>query len=202
MKTCSKCKLIKPLNDFSKNKSSNDGFQHYCKECKKIIDISYRNKNKDKIKINHKLHREQNKDKVEIRRLIFIEKNPDYYSTYRSNNKESKRKRQKENYHRNPINKLKHLFRTRLKKYIDRKSIPSESIIGCSWETLKEHIEKQFQANMNWENHAQFGWHIDHIIPLATAKTEEDLYKLNHYTNLQPLWWMDNLIKRDKIIEY
>jgi hypothetical protein len=51
---------------------------------------------------------------------------------------------------------------------------------------------------MCWENHGQFGWHIDHKIPLNSAKTEDEIYKLCHYTNLQPLWWKDNLEKRKK----
>ena len=47
---------------------------------------------------------------------------------------------------------------------------------------------------MTWENRSE--WHVDHIIPLATAKTEEDVYRLNHYTNLQPLWAHENIRKR------
>lgn len=76
------------------------------------------------------------------------------------------------------------------------------SIIGCEWNELKSYIEAKFSKDMTWENYGQFGWHLDHIIPLASAKTEDDLYKLNHYTNLQPLWWRDNLLKSDKILEY
>jgi hypothetical protein len=49
---------------------------------------------------------------------------------------------------------------------------------------------------MTWSNMGE--WHIDHIKPLATAKTEKDVYELNHYTNLQPLWAKDNLSKGAK----
>ena len=63
---------------------------------------------------------------------------------------------------------------------------------------LKEHMERQFIKGMNWENRDQ--WHIDHIIPLATAQCEDDVIRLNHYTNLQPLWAEDNLSKGSKII--
>ena len=59
---------------------------------------------------------------------------------------------------------------------------------------------------MNWENRGLFngeinyGWDIDHIIPLSTAKTKEDLIKLNHYTNLQPLCSKINrYIKKDNL---
>jgi hypothetical protein len=66
-------------------------------------------------------------------------------------------------------------------------------LIGCTWETLKEHIERQFAEGMSWENRSD--WHIDHIIPLSSAKDEDTVMKLFHYTNLQPLWAIDNLKK-------
>lgn len=93
--------------------------------------------------------------------------------------------------------------RTRIKlafrnRGFTKKSKASE-ILGCSWQELKEYIESKFVDGMNWEN--RHLWHIDHKIPLATAKTEEGVYKLCHYTNLQPLWAEDNLRKGSKLIE-
>ena len=63
---------------------------------------------------------------------------------------------------------------------------------------LKEHLELQFVDGMSWDNRSE--WHIDHIIPLSSAKTDEEIYKLCHYTNLQPLWAEDNLKKSNKIL--
>jgi hypothetical protein len=71
------------------------------------------------------------------------------------------------------------------------------SLLGADIQTVKAHIEKQFEPWMNWENHGE--WHIDHIMPLASAKTEEDMVKLCHYTNLQPLKASDNISKKDRI---
>lgn len=48
---------------------------------------------------------------------------------------------------------------------------------------------------MNWDNYGLNGWHLDHIEPLSNAKTEEDVMRLNHYTNLRPLWGEDNIKK-------
>jgi hypothetical protein len=73
-------------------------------------------------------------------------------------------------------------------------------IVGCTPEFLKEHIEKQFKEGMSWDNYGFYGWHIDHIIPLSSAKTDEELYKLCHYSNLQPLWANENLSKGSKIL--
>lgn len=73
----------------------------------------------------------------------------------------------------------------------------THEIIGCSWEFLKGYIESQFLPGMSWENRSE--WHLDHKTPLASAKTEEDVIKLNHYTNLRPLWAKDNLTKGAKM---
>jgi len=69
-----------------------------------------------------------------------------------------------------------------------------------SADELKKYLESKFTEGMCWENYGLYGWHIDHIIPLSSAKNEEELIKLCHYTNLQPLWSFDNLSKHNKIL--
>ena len=53
---------------------------------------------------------------------------------------------------------------------------------------------------MSWENFGQVSesddtWNVDHIIPLISAKDSNEVKKLTHYTNLQPMWAMDNIMK-------
>ena len=83
----------------------------------------------------------------------------------------------------------------------------SIDILGLSPVDFKEYIEKQFEPWMNWDNYGKYngefnyGWDIDHIIPVSKAKTVEDAIKLNHYTNLQPLCSKTNRdIKRNNFV--
>ena len=80
-----------------------------------------------------------------------------------------------------------------LQKKSWKKNTKFVEYIGCNLDELKLHIEKQFTINMSWKNQGE--WHIDHIIALDSAQTEEELYRLCHYTNLQPMWALDNIRK-------
>ena len=73
----------------------------------------------------------------------------------------------------------------------------TEEILGCTPEAFRRHIERQFQPDMSWALRSE--WHIDHIIPMAQAKDEAEAVRLNHYTNLRPLWAKDNLRKGARI---
>ena len=70
-------------------------------------------------------------------------------------------------------------------------------MIGCLFDRLVLHIERQFLPGMSWENRSE--WHIDHIVPLASASSLEEMERLNHFTNLRPLWASDNLSKGAKV---
>lgn len=73
----------------------------------------------------------------------------------------------------------------------------TEEILGCTPEAFRRHIERQFQPGMSWARRSE--WHIDHIIPMAQAKDEAEAVRLNHYTNLRPLWAKDNMRKGARI---
>ena len=102
--------------------------------------------------------------------------------------------------------KLKADIRSRLSisvRYSGRyKSGSSIENLGCSMEELKIYLESLFLPGMSWDNYGINGWHIDHVIPLAHFDPAdiEQLKIACHYTNLQPLWAIDNLKKGAKIL--
>lgn len=113
---------------------------------------------------------------------------------------ESKRRKEDANYR---IGKCQ---RGRIRELLvgKKKCAPTLKLLGCSLVELKTYLESLFQLGMSWENYGKNGWHIDHIIPCAAfdlSKPEEQ-HKCFHYTNLQPLWAIDNLRKGNKIIDY
>jgi hypothetical protein len=95
-------------------------------------------------------------------------------------------------------------FQSRIKNYMRFNKISlgtgSLELVGLTAEDLKKYIESKFKEGMSWDNYGVYGWHLDHIIPLSSAKNEEGLKSLCHYTNLQQLWVFDNLSKFNKII--
>ena len=89
----------------------------------------------------------------------------------------------------------------RIRQFIHKgNNTTTMNILGIDLDGFKKHLEQQFKDGMSWDNYGLHGWHIDHIIPISTALTEEDVILLNHYTNLQPLWWYENLSKGNKIL--
>jgi hypothetical protein len=82
------------------------------------------------------------------------------------------------------------------------KAESSMNLLGCTAEHLKKHLEAKFKDDMSWENYGIKGWHIDHIKPCASFNFNiiEEQKECFHYTNLQPLWWDENLAKSDKIL--
>jgi len=82
------------------------------------------------------------------------------------------------------------------------KSKRTIELIGCSVDELLAHLESQFQEGMNWDNYGE--WHIDHIKPCAMFdfSKEEDQKECFHYTNLQPLWAIENIRKSNKYEEH
>jgi len=110
------------------------------------------------------------------------------------------RKRTKED----PVFKI----RARLSSYIlkslkKQKAIKNQKfdkLLGCTVKDLKIYLEKKFRPGMTWKNHGLYGWHIDHIKPVSKFDLLdlEEQRRAFHYTNLQPLWALDNIRKSNK----
>lgn len=196
-KVCNKCNKLKPFSEYYADKRNGDGLRGICKVChgSVIADAYYGD-------------HENSKEKKRDARRQWRENNPQRYREDRRRNyeqnierckvwtREYKRKLRKE---KNPQHILSESLRRRLYTVVKMgyKRYKTGELVGCSWIDLKEHIEKQFQPGMCWENHGVRGWHIDHIKPCASFDlTDVEQQKVCfHYTNLQPLWARDNLTK-------
>jgi len=191
-KICNKCGLEKSLNEFYNYKKSKDGKRVVCKLCFNNESKKYNEKNKEKIVRIKQKYVDNNKEKVKQSKKEWFDKNPNYRNEWTINK-----------YKNDFLFRLINIMRARTRLFFKSKNMKKNNntfeIIGCSPEYLKEYIEKKFTEGMNWD---LFGSHIhiDHIVPLSSANNEEEMYKLCHYTNLQPLWAKDNLKKSDKIL--
>lgn len=160
-------------------------------------------KNSERRKKYYEENREKenimSKDYKEINRLSVNKKALENYYMKKDtlDFKEKRNLHRKERLKVDIIFRISHYIRTSigycLRKNGYSKQSKTEDILGCSYMDFKLYIESKFEDWMNWENRGMFngqinyGWDIDHIIPVSSAKTEEDIIKLNHYTNLQPL---------------
>ena len=155
-----------------------------------------------------KIHREQ--ERIRLREL-WSNRNP---------SKILKKKKQKQQYDKTHLRernlrrrnryktdmnyKLSCSIRSRLKKVLTGKTKSGSAIrdLGCSLQEFKKYIESKFQTGMTWNNYGFYGWHLDHITPLAAFNLEDrnQFLVAFHYTNYQPLWARENNLKRDKII--
>lgn len=175
---------------------------------------AYRNKyyreNKDRIQKVNKAYADVNKNNKAVKAKDYYNKNREvlladkkhYNRVNKSAIRERRKYRELVRRKEDPIFVVTNRIRTRIKRAFReagyKKNSATENMIGCSWAQLKQHIENQFLEGMNWGNRNL--WHIDHIIPLASAKSIDELVRLNHYKNLRPLWAFDNLSKGAKMI--
>lgn len=196
---CKKCNVLKPINEFGLHATNRDGHNGSCKDCVKISDSErkklYYQKNKEKKITISKNYKKSNKIKIAKYQQTYLKQyRVDNYETL----KEKAKIYRKFRMDNEPLFKLKHKISSIIHKSFRNssfnKSTKTNDILGCSIEQFKLHLESKFEPWMNWENRGlykfkqlNYGWDIDHIIPLSTAKTEADMIRLNHYTNLQPL---------------
>lgn len=144
----------------------------------------------------------RNSNKIKKRNAAWRQTNP---KKVRSNNERwrtrnpEKMKKIRKNQRKSPYSKIHSAIQRTFSRIKHNKPTNTLDLLGCTWEEAKAHIESLWQEGMTWENHGLRGWHIDHIRPVSSFNQDETDV-INHYTNLQPLWWYDNLSKGDKYI--
>lgn len=154
----------------------------------------YYRANRDKASAYQKLYRALNREALNARKSVYQKENWEWLSKYQQEYAKARLKS-------DPIYAIGRLARRRISIALRQagyaKSTRTHEMLGCDYSHLVLHLESQFKDGMTWENRGE--WHIDHIIPLASAKTEEEIIALCHYTNLQPLWAFENLSKGARI---
>lgn len=77
-----------------------------------------------------------------------------------------------------------------LKKRVGAKAESFWSLVGCTPDELKAHLESQFKPGMSWDNWTKDGWHIDHVRPLASfdLTIKDQRLQACHFSNLKPEW--------------
>lgn len=143
--------------------------------------------------------------KFELDRSTRTERRREYHKKYDIENKDKTNARARNKYQNDPQVKLKNILRSRMGTAVRaakaHKVGSAVKDLGCTIGEFKEYLESLFQPGMNWENYGKNGWHMDHIIPLASfdLSNREQFLKACHYTNIQPLWWLDNISKGSKV---
>lgn len=225
MKKCSKCGVEKKLEMFHKDKRKKDGLRSQCKNCykeyqkrpeviKRCKDYQreYHKEYWERNGVKERQKELQNRPETKIRRKEMAKKyenKPEvikYRKEYknrpeireRRNNRRNKRYKEDLNY------KLSMGLRIRLNSAVKGNYKAGSAVhdLGCTIAELKIHLEKQFKPGMTWDNHILFGWHIDHRSALSTfdLTNREQFLKACHYTNLQPMWWKENISKGKKLV--
>jgi hypothetical protein len=147
--------------------------------------------NKDRVAKVTAAYRLENREKIRQRDLA-----------YKSQRRAELSKKQTDYVRRTPLARIAGLVRSRINEALARRGWSKRSktpdILGCDYATLVSHIESQFKHGMSWANRSD--WHIDHILPLASATDEQELIRLCHWSNLRPLWAHENLSKGKKVV--
>lgn len=219
MKTCTKCNLLLPITKFPENRntcnkcrnSKRKKWREYSEEYRKIRSEQirkYREDNKEKAKGWARKRREANKETINFQKRVRRsspeakekqrEQNRNYQQSHKKELAAYKRTRRKED----SIYRLEQAYRNLVRSSFRRrkftKRCASLSVLGCDSLHLYSHLVIT-ALNRYGVYHDSIHYHIDHILPTASATSEEHLIELNHYSNLQLLYPEDNYKKGDKI---
>lgn len=195
-KKCSICEIYKNFSEYIECKNCLNGISAQCKDCYKITNKKYRDS------IPNDVKKERKRQEYLRNREGYLRRSKQYAENNREHLTEWRRKYEKNIKNTNSLLHLTRNIRSLIKTTFVRgliedikKAKKTCDILGCSFEKFKEHIESQFENWMSWENYGNVceqieyncSWDLDHIIPISSAKTEEEVYMLNHWSNFQPL---------------
>lgn len=212
-KQCSWCKELKYRDDFHNYRRAKDGLYHWCKKCQQ--ENSAARKDLEKVtpqefkicrvckKSKHFTEFSKNSRAKDGLRYECNECTRKHTHIWRSNNIEKRREYKNNRYNTNLNFKLGCLIRGRVNAAIKNGQKAGSAVrdLGCTIPELIKYFESKFSEGMTWENHGYNGWHIDHVVPLSRfdLTDREQFLKACHYTNLQPMWAMDNWIKQGNL---
>lgn len=215
-KICNACLIEKEITRENfylykdKNKSGDVRIRHaHCRQCATRLRAEWRARNpgrdrsnararyaKDPEKIKSAVYewRRNNREKVKETARKCYEKHRDKIRDF---NREYIKRRRRENPQVRLADRLRAAVYRGLKGQTKGKGFSALDLLGCSISHLKSHIESMFVDGMSWDNWSKDGWHIDHIVPLASFDLTDEAQRRAalHYTNLRPLWAKDNLSK-------
>lgn len=170
-----------------------------CCQCSK--DSARERNQRPEVKIKAAQKRQDKIAAMTDEEIFFMsEKKAEYIDNNRARINDTARRWRKE-YLLKPENKVITLMRSRVLSALKGQEKPSSTLemIGCSKEDLVKHLESQFRDGMTWDNQGS-RWHIDHIVPITKfdLSKEDEAKKANHFTNLRPLLWHENVNKSNK----
>lgn len=184
------------VNRYQTEEYKRKAHERYLRNREKRLDYQrrYNAENVEKIKETQRIYRQTHADEIRERKTIYARTSP-VAKAQRARYK--KRRLERDSVFATKERMRKFLVDSFLRRGYEKNS-KSEEIIGCDWATLTKYLFKTWQDRYGTV-YAGEPYHIDHIIPLSTAKTEQDVIELCHYTNLQLLKPEDNLLKSNKI---
>lgn len=210
MKICRKCRLDKEDSEFYRSKEG--WLKSVCKICHNQTIRANRAKNPGKWKEYRRAHYEANKATIAEQHKAYREAKAEYLKEYKKQPRFKKYRREYAKKRRtvDPVYRIRHSLRSSISRGMKMlnhdKTCSTVEVLGCSFADFKLYIESKWECWMSWENYGLFngtsdyGWDLDHIIPLDTAFNEMEIKELNHYTNFQPLCSFHNrIIKRANI---
>lgn len=218
-KTCYRCQQVKPIVEFYHDKAK-DWTENQCIECKRKVGRQYYYDNRLRVRERERLPETKEKRRAYANKRY--KEDEEYRERAKANRKRSsdkpenkkkaldrQRKRRQERYKTDYEFRLRGSLRSRLRhalRYVGvKKTSKYNDLIGCDKKELTLYLESRWLTDMTWDNygHGKGKWVVDHIIPVAAfdLMNPEDQKKCFHYTNLQPLWWEDNMSKGAKLAD-